>query len=49
MLLTTMLLFKELTLTCFDEQFAAAEGWPVFLLDALTNHNLYQIDRLRNR
>lgn len=34
-LLTTMLLFKELTLTCFDEEFAAAEGWPVFLLDAL--------------
>ena len=34
-LLTTLLLFKELTLMCFDEQFAAAEGWPVFLLDAL--------------
>lgn len=34
-LLITLLLFKELTLACFDEEFAAAEGWPVFLLDAL--------------
>ncbi|MGD9854558.1 MAG: iron chelate uptake ABC transporter family permease subunit [Planctomycetaceae bacterium] len=31
----TMLLLKELTLLCFDDQFAAAEGWPVLGLDAL--------------
>ncbi len=31
----TMLLLKELTLLCFDDQFAAAEGWPVFGLDTL--------------
>ena len=31
----TMLLLKELTLLCFDDQFAAAEGWPVFRLDTL--------------
>lgn len=28
-------LFKELTLLSFDEQFAASQGWPVFLLDLL--------------
>lgn len=26
-------LFKELTLTCFDDEFARASGWPVPLLD----------------
>ena len=31
----TVLLFKELTLLCFDEAFAAAEGWPVVLIDAV--------------
>ncbi len=31
----TMLLMKELTILCFDDQFAAAEGWPVFWLDTL--------------
>jgi manganese/zinc/iron transport system permease protein len=31
----TLLLFKELTLLCFDTEFAAASGWPVLLLDAL--------------
>jgi manganese/zinc/iron transport system permease protein len=34
-LAVTLLLFKELTLLCFDDEFAAAEGWPVFGLDAL--------------
>jgi manganese/zinc/iron transport system permease protein len=29
-----LLLFKELRLLCFDEAFAAARGYPVFLLDA---------------
>lgn len=29
------LLFKELALICFDEEFAAAQGWPVFWLDAV--------------
>lgn len=28
-----LLLFKELTLLCFDEHYAAAAGWPVLLLD----------------
>lgn len=31
----TVLLFKELTLLCFDEAFAAAQGWPVVLLDGV--------------
>lgn len=31
----TLLLFKELTLLCFDASFAAANGWPVLLLDTL--------------
>jgi manganese/zinc/iron transport system permease protein len=31
----TLLLFKEFTLLCFDDDFAAAGGWPVFVLDAL--------------
>ncbi len=30
-----LLLFKEFTLLCFDEQFAATEGWPVLRLDIL--------------
>lgn len=30
-----LLLFKELTLISFDEEFAAAQGWPVVLLDLL--------------
>ena len=30
-----VLLFKELTLISFDEQFAASQGWPVLLLDLL--------------
>jgi manganese/zinc/iron transport system permease protein len=29
------LLFKELSLICFDDEFAAAQGWPVFWLDAI--------------
>lgn len=29
------LLFKELTLVCFDEEYAAAQGWPVWGLDLL--------------
>ena len=28
-----LLLFKEFSLMSFDEKFAAAQGWPVFLLD----------------
>jgi manganese/zinc/iron transport system permease protein len=34
-LAVTLLLFKEFALLCFDDGFAAADGWPVFLLDAL--------------
>ncbi|MBX3439886.1 MAG: metal ABC transporter permease, partial [Planctomycetaceae bacterium] len=34
-LFVTLLLLKELTLLCFDDQFAAAEGWPVMGLDTL--------------
>lgn len=33
--LLVALLFKELTLTCFDEDFARAAGWPVATLDLL--------------
>jgi manganese/zinc/iron transport system permease protein len=33
--LAAMLLFKELTILCFDQEFAATQGWPVFWLDAL--------------
>ncbi len=33
--LGTVLLFKELALLCFDEDFAATQGWPVGLLDML--------------
>lgn len=32
-LLVCALLFKEFALLCFDEEFAAARGWPVVLLD----------------
>jgi manganese/zinc/iron transport system permease protein len=31
----TILLFKEFTLLCFDEAFAASEGWPTRSLDVL--------------
>lgn len=34
-LVLTLLLFKEFTLLCFDHGYAAAGGWPVFLLDAM--------------
>ncbi len=34
-LAVTLLLFKEFALLCFDDGFAAADGWPVILLDAL--------------
>lgn len=33
--LVTLLLTKELTLLCFDDDFASATGWPIFWLDAL--------------
>lgn len=35
LILLTLLLFKELSLLCFDEDYAAATGWPVLCLDAL--------------
>lgn len=36
-LVLCLLLFKELRILCFDEEFASAQGWPVFSLDiALT-------------
>ncbi|GHC43965.1 iron chelate uptake ABC transporter family permease subunit [Roseibacillus persicicus] len=31
--LTTILLFKEFTLLCFDDGFAASQGWPALWLD----------------
>ncbi|MEO0509507.1 MAG: iron chelate uptake ABC transporter family permease subunit [Verrucomicrobiota bacterium] len=34
-LLLSVLLFKEFRLLCFDETFAAAQGWPVKWLDVL--------------
>jgi manganese/zinc/iron transport system permease protein len=34
-LILTLLFFKEFTLLCFDNVFASANGWPVFLLDGL--------------
>lgn len=34
-LLLSVLLFKEFRLLCFDENFAAAQGWPVRWLDVL--------------
>jgi len=33
--IVAMLLFKEFTLLCFDQSFAATEGWPTLALDAL--------------
>lgn len=33
--LVCALLTKEFTLLCFDQEFAASEGWPVHLLDVL--------------
>lgn len=30
---TTIFLFKEFTLLCFDDGFAASQGWPALLLD----------------
>ena len=33
--LLTWILFKEFCLLCFDDEFAAATGWPVFWLDTL--------------
>ncbi|MBE7558987.1 metal ABC transporter permease [bacterium] len=30
-----LLLYKEFTLLCFDSDYAAAQGWPVLLLDIL--------------
>lgn len=33
--LACLLLFKEFTLLCFDDGFAATQGWPVRRLDAL--------------
>jgi len=35
LLVVTLLLFKELTLVSFDDEFAAAGGWPVGWLNAL--------------
>jgi manganese/zinc/iron transport system permease protein len=34
-LVTSILFFKEFRLLCFDEAFAASQGWPVKLLDIL--------------
>lgn len=34
-LLVVFLLFKELSSLCFDRDFAATQGWPVFALDVL--------------
>ncbi len=33
-ILISALLFKEFTVLCFDEKFAASQGWPVGVLDA---------------
>ncbi len=33
--LTSILLLKEFTLLCFDEGFAASQGWPVIRLDSI--------------
>ena len=33
--IASLFLFKEFTLLCFDESFAAAEGWPTFWLDVI--------------
>ena len=34
-LLVPLFLFKELSLSCFDQAYAAVQGWPVRCLDAL--------------
>lgn len=34
-LVVVVLLFKEMRLLCFDEQFARSQGWPATLLDLL--------------
>ncbi len=34
-LVGAVLLFKEFRLVCFDEEFAAVQGWPVLLVDLL--------------
>jgi manganese/zinc/iron transport system permease protein len=34
-LVLCLLLFKEFSLLCFDEDFAAVQGWPVTLLDLM--------------
>lgn len=34
-LVVCLLLFKEFATLCFDERFAASQGWPVLLLDQL--------------
>lgn len=34
-ILVTALLFKELTVLCFDQEYASSQGWPVFWLDAI--------------
>ena len=34
-LMLSILLFKEFRLLCFDEAYAAAQGWPIKLLDVL--------------
>jgi manganese/zinc/iron transport system permease protein len=34
-LILSALLFKELTLLCFDEEFAGSQGWPVARLDLI--------------
>jgi len=33
--LFTLLFFKEFTIICFDQSYAASQGWPVFRLDFL--------------
>ncbi|MGC6426270.1 MAG: iron chelate uptake ABC transporter family permease subunit [Akkermansiaceae bacterium] len=34
-MMACLLILKELTLLCFDDSFASAQGWPVTLLDVL--------------
>jgi manganese/zinc/iron transport system permease protein len=34
-LVISILLFKELTVVCFDQEFAASQGWPVLWLDVV--------------
>lgn len=34
-LLVALLLYRPMQLLCFDEGYAASQGWPVFLLDGL--------------